>query len=543
MDSYRALYEIAKQLVLASDPDATAEVVLRELLAIAGADRGFIVVREDGTFRQKLDLRFDRAEVSAEDRRFSRTLVREVIDRRAPLVWDEATRPDERRFPATKSLFQIGAAATLVVPLVERREDGEPGDAIGVIYLDRAHGRGRFPEHVPALVTEIAELAAAFIRRALDRKALSDRARSLEKDLLSQHDFQGIVTRDPAMLSLLRTVAQVASSTASVLVLGETGTGKELIARAIHANSPRRDRPLVTLHCTALPATVLESELFGHVRGAFTGADHDRAGRAASAHGGTLFLDEVAEIPAEAQAKLLRFLQFGEIQRLGSDKVEKVDVRVVAATHRDLERMVEEGRFRQDLYYRLKVVEVELPPLRDRPGDVALLAEAFLSRFSAGRKERPRLSPEARRALESYAFPGNVRELSHLVERAVVLAEGPEIGLADLPREVHQTGSLRPPASGPKSGGAPPASGPKSGSLPPPPRAPDTGDLTGESLDRAREEAVSAIERAFLSRLLERAGGNVSRAAREAGMHRSYLQKLLAKHEGALPPSGRGAAG
>ena len=431
---------------------------------------------------------------------------------------------ESRRFPGTKSVYQIGSSATLVAPLVERREDGAPSEVVAVIYLDRARGRGPFPEHVPAMIAEIADLAGALIRRAIDRKALTDRARSLEHDLLSQHDFQGIVTRDPAMLALLRTVAQVADSTASVLVRGETGTGKELVARAVHANSPRRGRPLVTLHCTALPATVLESELFGHVRGAFTGADRDRVGRAASAHTGTLFLDEVAEIPAEAQAKLLRFLQFGEIQRIGSDKVDKVDVRVVAATHRDLEKMVEEGRFRQDLYYRLKVVEVELPPLRDRRSDIALLCDAFLKRASEARKQPVRLSPEALRALESYAFPGNVRELSHLVERSVVLSRGPEITLADLPKEVTQTGSLRPP------------SGPQTASFPPPPLAPEMDDLRGESLDRAREQAVSAVEREFLSRLLERAGGNVSKAARDAGMHRSYLQKLLAKHEGALGP-------
>ncbi len=544
VDRYRTLYEVAKQLVLAQDADAAAEIVFRSLLEIAGADRGFIIVREGGSFQQKVDLGFDRAHVSAEDRRFSRTLVREVIEQRAPLCWDESTRPDSRRFPQTKSLFQIGASATLVVPLVERRPGGEPGDVVAVLYLDRARGRGGFAEHVPGIVTEIAEVAATFIRRALDRQALSDRARTLEKDLLAQHDFEGIVTRDPAMLALLRTVAQVADSSASALVRGETGTGKELIARALHVNSPRRHKPLVTLHCTALPATVLESELFGHVRGAFTGADRDRVGRAASAHGGTLFLDEVAEIPPEAQAKLLRFLQFGEIQRLGSDKVEKVDVRVVSATHRDLEEMVAQGRFRQDLYYRLKVVEVELPPLRARRGDIPLLVDAFLKRFSHGRKTAPpRFSAEAMRAIEAHPFPGNVRELSHLVERSVVLARGPEIELADLPREVVQNGSQNGSQSGSQSGSLRPPSEAQSPAVPARRPSAEVAALTGESLERAREEAISSIERDFLSRLLEKAGGNVSRAARDAGMHRSYLQKLLAKHEGAPGASPRDPQG
>src|SRR5262249_33633966 len=234
----------------------------------------------------------------------------------------------------------------------------------------------------------------------------------------------GIVTRDPHMLELLRVVAQVADSEATVLVRGETGTGKELIARALHVNSGRRRRPFVILHCSALPASLLESELFGHIRGAFTGAERDRAGRIAQADGGTLFLDEVGEIPAEAQAKLLRFLQFGEIMRVGSDKVEKVDVRVVAATHQDLDAMIRERRFRQDLYFRLKVVELTVPPLRERPGDILLLADAFLQKKWRRPNERPRLTARAEKALVAHAWPGNVRELEGLIERACLLAAG-----------------------------------------------------------------------------------------------------------------------
>ena len=513
MDHYRALYEIARQLVLEQDPDATTEILFRRILALTEADRGFIVVREGGSFQQKLDFCYDRAQVTAEERRFSRTLVREVVERRSVLHWHEGSHPKDSAFPSAKSLFQIGSPATLIVPLLSRTPGGEAGDVLAVIYLDRARGRGGFPEHAPALAAEIAEMAAAFIRRALERKALAERARTLEKDLLSQHDFEGILTQDPAMLALLATVAQVADSNAGVFIRGETGTGKELIARALHVNSPRRHKPLVTLHCTALPATILESELFGHVRGAFTGADRDRTGRAASAHGGTLFLDEVAEIPAEAQAKLLRFLQFGEIQRLGSDKVEKVDVRVVSATHQNLEEAVEKGRFRQDLYYRLKVIEIELPPLRDRKGDLPLLLDAFLRRSARDPKQVPRLSAEAMQALNAYSFPGNVRELAHLAERACVLARGPEIGLTDLPREVLSASA---PASA--AGGRPLFT-----------------ELSGEALDLAREEATSAIERDFLTRLLAENGGKVAVAARQARMHRSYLQKLLAKHKDALP--------
>ncbi len=507
LDHYQSLYEVAKQLVLEKDPDKTAEVLFRKILSIADADRGFIVVRDGGSFEQKWDFRFDRANVSAEDRRFSRTLVREVLASRKLLHFEEGSVLPSGGQPTAKSVFQIGAAATLVVPLLDTTAGDGSAEVLAVIYLDRARGRGGFESGVPAKISEIAEIAAAFIQGALERKNLTERARTLEKDLLSQHNFEGIVTREPTMLTLLGTVAQVADSHCTVLVRGETGTGKELIARALHVNSPRRNKPLVTLHCTALPTAILESELFGHVRGAFTGADKDRVGRVASAHGGTLFLDEVAEIPPEAQAKLLRFLQFGEIQRIGSDRVEKVDVRVISATHQDLEGLVRKGTFRQDLYYRLNVVEVELPPLRDRRGDIAPLLSTFLKRFAKSPQNVPRFSGEALRALEAYSFPGNVRELQHIVERACVLARGQEITLLELPKELRSQARSSERAEGPTF-----------------------MELSGEALNNARDEAVARIEREFLSALLREHKGNVALAAREAQMHRSYLQKLLSKH-------------
>ncbi len=386
------------------------------------------------------------------------------------------------------------------------------GEVYGVVYLERGAARGGFAPDAIRFVSEFAELAALFLRRAAEQELLRRRSRSLERDLFAQHDFRGIVTRNAKMLALLKLVAQVAASDSAVLITGETGTGKELIAQALHVNSNRAGRPLVVLHCAALPSTILESELFGHVRGAFTGADRDRPGRIAAAQGGTLFLDEVAEIPAPVQAKLLRFLQFGELQRLGTDGVEKTDVRIVAATHQSLEERVRAGTFRQDLYYRLRVIELNLPPLRDRPDDIPLLIEAFLAEHKHPSGERPCFSPAAMAALEAHGYPGNVRELRHLVERATVLATDSVLDLDLLPPDI-----------------AIPAPGASLRDTELDESQVSPADRGGE-LERIRRSASNAAEREFLEALLEKSGGNVSLAARSSGIHRSYLQRLLGKH-------------
>src|SRR5438477_1325185 len=246
-----------------------------------------------------------------------------------------------------------------------------------------------------------------------------------------------IVGQSPALRATLDIIRQAAPSSATVLLLGESGTGKELFARALHEHSSRAQQPFVPINCAAIPETILESELFGYERGAFTGAVQRKEGRIERAQGGTLFLDEVGELSPSVQVKLLRFLQEGEIERLGGTSAIKVDCRVVAATNRDLSVQVKEGRFREDLFYRLNVIQVVMPPLRDRVEDVPLLADHFIARYAAKNGKPIRgLTREALAALESYPWPGNVRELEHAIERAVVLSQGAEIGLDDLPESV-----------------------------------------------------------------------------------------------------------
>ncbi len=419
VDFYPSLLEIAKVLLRESGGERTAEVLLQRVVELTGADRGFLVVREGDAYERRFDVAFDPSRETDEERRFSRGLVRRAVDTQAQVHTADVT-ADERFRGIGESVLALGGRAVLVAPLHDAAE------VYGVLYLER-RGPVDFTAEARRFLTDVADVAGLFLRRALERDTLLRQYRSLERDLFARHDFQGIVTQDPGMLEVLRTVAQVADADAAVLVRGETGTGKELVARALHVNGRRRDKPFVALHCTAIAGTILESELFGHTRGAFTGADRARAGRIAAAQGGTLFLDEIAEIPLEIQAKLLRFLQFGEIQRLGADRTETVDVRVVAATHRDLAALVREGRFRQDLYYRLNILELILPPLRERRRDVALLLDHFLRKHWRHPGAAPRWTAAAEQALAAYEYPGNVRELAHLVERACLLARSPAL--------------------------------------------------------------------------------------------------------------------
>ena len=264
-------------------------------------------------------------------------------------------------------------------------------------------------------------------RRELDRLRRAD-----EGDRLTR-----IVGSSPPIRQMISMIDQVADSRATVLVTGESGTGKELVARRVHERSSRSDAPFVRLHCAALAESLLESELFGHEKGAFTGATSRRKGRFEKADGGTLFLDEIGEIPSSVQVKLLRFLQQREFERVGGNETMNVDVRVVAATNRDLQREVDEGRFREDLYFRLNVIHIEAPPLRARMGDIPVLARHFVARYAEeNEKEIKELSPEAIEKLESYDWPGNVRELENVIERAVVLADTDRIEAHHLPRQL-----------------------------------------------------------------------------------------------------------
>ena len=345
---------------------------------------------------------------------------------------------------------------------------------------------------------EIDELRL-IVERTLESVRLERENRVLRAEVRRLGGSGELIGESAAMRRLAAEIETVAPTSASVLIRGQTGTGKELVARRIHQLSASSRGPFVALNCAAVPESLLESELFGHRKGAFTGADSDRAGRFREAHRGTLFLDEVGDMPLAAQAKLLRVLQERVVEPLGGGKPIKVDVRVLAATHHDLVELTREQRFREDLYYRLRVVELEVPPLAERGTDVLLLARHFLA--LSGRVGVA-LTPDVESALAVHPWPGNVRELRNAMERAAIFCRG-AVRPEHLPAEIRAGSPMPIPAS---EDGDPPPSG---------------------NFQTAKTAAVEAFERRFFSEALRRHRGNVSRAAREAGMHRQNLQKKL----------------
>jgi transcriptional regulator with GAF, ATPase, and Fis domain len=411
----------------------------------------------------------------------SGTVVRKVIEEKVGVL--SANVMEDQTLETSKSLLDSETRSLLAVPLTIFDR------VLGLIYLDTGDPKARLDRDHLELMTAVASISAVALENARHVERLEDENQRLKAEINIQHNMVG---ESAPMRSIYRFVARVASTESTVLITGESGTGKELVARAVHRNSARTAKPFVAINCAALTETLLESELFGHEKGAFTGAVAQKKGKLEVADGGTVFLDEMGELAPSLQAKLLRVLQEREFERVGGTRPLHIDVRVIAATNRNLAESVKDGTFRQDLYYRLNVVSVEMPPLRLRREDIPLLAAYFAARSGERSKRHVRgVSPEARACLVNYEWPGNVRELENAIERAVVLGSSEFILPEDLPEAVLETEQ---PA--------------------------------GASMARYHE-AIADAKRLVILRAVEQAGGNYTEAAKLLGVHPNYLHRLI----------------
>jgi Nif-specific regulatory protein len=492
-DMLRAVAEVT------GEEEDSIGVALGSLMNLTHAQRGFIVLRaRDGALSFPAARTFAAVDLDQPEGHISRSILRAALHGSSTVAVADALA--DERFASHGSVKALALRAVLAVPIVTR------GETWGAIYLDNPLRAGAFSAEACRSVEQFARIIAPILERDIALKEVDREHDERARKLRVEHDFSDIVGQSDALLEVLTALARIAPTEAVVLIEGETGTGKELLARKIHALSRRAARPFVAINCGALPRELIESELFGHERGAFTGAHGLRLGRFEAANAGTLFLDEVGELSAEAQAKLLRVLSDGTFQRVGSSETRTANVRVIAATNRELTAEVAAGRFRQDLLYRLNVIRLKAPALRERDGDVPLLAHHFLTHFAA-EHARPlkRLRPDAIAALEASSWPGNVRELANVIERGVIMSSESETELA-LERLDLQPRALSLDATDMKS-------------------------------------AVKAYKRRLVERALDASEGNNAAAARLLGVHPKYLYQLLRELEvpasSSGPPSAR----
>lgn len=433
------LVDLGKRLATEGDPEQVLRIVLHEAIELGGAERGFLVLVRGDEYEFAFAENIDWSEVSQPSFEVSRTLIRRVMVEGRPILL--RLTQDEPLPSASKSLADIGARSVACVPIVYARK------TLGVLYLD-----GRSPAHSFHAPTErllelFAAQAAAALENARQHRTRTMALEAAEETIRRQRSevdlrirYEGLVGASEAMQEVYKRLDLIAPTEMPVIVLGETGTGKELAARLVHSRGPRRDKEFVAINCAGLPETLLEGELFGHERGAFTGAERTRPGLFEVADHGTLFLDEVGDMSPRMQADLLRVLQSGEVRRIGGHATIHVDVRLIAATHRNLDDLVRRGEFRQDLYFRLNVLSIRLPPLRERAEDIPLLATELLGRLAPGERPSPRISEGAMRRLQLYGWPGNVRELENVLRRSSVL-ETSLIEEEHLPPEILTPGS------------------------------------------------------------------------------------------------------
>ncbi len=492
LQALETLVRFSERLLGATDLARLLDELMDGLLEVTHADKGFLILIEDGEMTVRAARNVARESIEGALERVSDSIVRRVVETRRPLVVADALHDSE--WSGSTSVVNLKLCSVMCAPLMQK------GEVFGVIYLGNDSVVSLFDERALEVLAPFAAQASLLVQNAMLLDSLRRENLTL-KEAVSSRQYGDLIGSGASMREVYRRIEKVAGTDISVLVSGETGTGKEVVAREIHRRSPRGGGPFVAVNCGAIPESLLESELFGHVKGAFTGAVATRVGKFQAAHGGTLFLDEIGDMPLALQVKILRALQERSVTRVGDSRPEPVDLRVVAATHRVLEDEIKRGTFREDLYYRLNVVAIHLPPLRERGDDVVVLGKYFLARYGRefGAKVRG-FTPGALVAMRKYAWPGNIRELENRVKKAVVLADRALVSAEDL--------DLRPEILEPI--------------LP---------------LSLAKEE----FQKRYINDVLERNAGNRTKTAKDLGVDPRtifrHLEKLEAERRGqTLPP-------
>lgn len=487
----RRLHRFSERLMTSRSVDELLEQLLDDVIELTGAARGLVLWVEPGTDeRSELRVRASRnlQHVAVQDAsgQISDSIVRQVIETKRPVIVSDAL--TDTQFGQSESVIALKLSSVMCVPLITQ------GEVIGALYVGNDEVKHLFDRQELDLLTIFAGQASLILQNAMLLSALRADKEKLAAEL---HDkrFGEIIGACPSMMEVFRKLQKVAGTDISVLITGETGTGKELIARELHRRSVRASGPFITVNCGAIPENLMESEMFGHVKGAFTGAVASRPGKFQCADAGTLFLDEVGELTPQLQVKLLRAIQERVVYRVGDSRPEKCDIRIVAATNRELEEMIRSGEFREDLYYRLNVVNLWLPPLRERGDDVFIIAKALLSKYADELSSKVRgFSPQALAAIKKFPWPGNIRQLENRIKKALVLCDKALLGPDDL--------DLGPEAQQPIV-----------------------------PLEKAKED----FQRRYVLDVLERNNGNRTQTARDLGVDPRTIFRYLEREQNPIP--------
>jgi len=493
--NYRMLFDTGKIVASEGDIDILLRTAMDKMIEVTRAERGMIIlVNDEGDKIFEVARNLNKQEIESPEFSVSKRIIDDVLEAQEPLIVPDVKRHQRYRHQASAKI--AGLRAVICVPIKYKNK------ILGVIFADNRSKIDIFDPESVQFVKGFSEQIGIAVDNVLMQRKLMEENRQLADEIRRNYQFGGFVGSHPKIVEVMNLVAQVADTDATVLIEGESGTGKELIARALHFNSSRKNKKLMVINCGALPENLLESELFGHIRGAFTGATSDKKGKFEIADGGTIFLDEIAEMHPMLQVKLLRILQSGEYSPVGCADVRKCNVRIIAATNKDLKKLVREGKFRDDLYYRLNIIRLQLPPLRERRSDIMVLAQHFLNIYSREfSKKNLSYSKPAEKLLLSYDYPGNVRELENIVQRAVLLAKGNIIKIENLSEDIRSDVDIDE----------------------------QTEELTNIPFREAKARIIESFEKNYISQVLMKSNGVIRQAARLANMDVKNFHEKITK--------------